>query len=442
MKKNNNIEKKFTSFQKLLLIILGFYPVIPAYFKVLGFSSPNLCYLLLILAAIVFKQRVLKVKLNFLNLVIAFWLLINLFLYFYHGYYFGALWAFLLVAAGIVVSGTVKTKDLFFKILINLCNITGVICILGLFESFTGFNIWSYLNNSGANISINPPRFGITRIVSFTYQTISYSVYLTIIACVVFYLLSCKNNLDKKTVLRLKIDYLLIIINIVLTLSRSGILLFVFTQFLLLIKTGGKHFLKTVIRIVIVFLLFIFFVSVAFPSLYHFLQNFYYMILAVFDDRYTSLIASEFGKDNLNVTGTRLIIYKWVWQKVNGKYVLGVGYNTPFSYFYDAGNIYHTVIEKTAIEVEYLLTFYESGFLGLIAEICVFISLLVSSVSNKFQSSSCEGKIGFNYLFFVIVLGLVLVYFSVNQSSEQYIFYLLISMHIAYNQRRKYISQI
>lgn len=161
------------------------------------------------------------------------------------------------------------------------------------------------------------------------------------------------------------------------------------------------------------------------------------MIIAVFDSNYTSFISKEFGKDNLNAIGTRTDIYGWVYEKVRNNLLLGVGFKTPFSYKYDSGNLWHTMITKSAIEVEYLLTLYESGIIGLLSEIFVFLSLICSCLKNNFKCTVWENKISFNFLSFVIFISMILMYFMVNQSSEQYVFNILICLFLAYNFRIK-----
>lgn len=433
--------KKNGQYNKILIALCAIYPVIPPYFKIAGFSFPYICYIVLIACSLSVNRTKLRYRRNTLATVLFLWMVVNVFLYCYHYYFYGTFWIMLLVVAGIVLGNDLRDRHTFVRIILAVSYVTGVVCIFGIIEALTGFNIWTVFNNSGALININPPRFGITRIVSFAYQAISYCTFLVLAACLVMYLLNIKEDVNKKQRKHLKFIYILIVINIVLTLSRSAILIFIISQIMILYGLGAKKLLKTLVRVAAVGIVALFILSIAAPEVFRTVKNVYYMIMAVFDSDYTSLIAGEFGNDNLKAIGTRIDIYKWVYETIGNQAMFGVGFNTPFSYEYDAGNIWHTMITKTSIEVEYLLTFYETGYVGLVSEIIVFLAIIILSIKKKFIASNWEGKMGFNYIMFVVMACLVVQYFMVSQSSEQFLFFLIVALFMAYNNRRKFEFQ-
>ena len=431
------MKDKIYKFDKVLIFFAVLYPVIPAYFKIVGFSFPNLCCISFILIALIYKKIRLVLKKNIVVFSLLLWMMVNAFIYIYHSYYFGAIWTICTVIAGLIYVDNIKKQSVFINIIIAIVYVSGVICLLGIIEAISGFNIFSFLNTSGDKIMINPARFGLTRIVGFSYQTISYSVYMIICACFAVYLLNLKNVLNNRSIVRVRCIYILIVINIFLSLSRSAIIIFLMSQMLFLWKMGMKKVIKTIVIAFFICCILLFFLSYIAPSVFHQVKNLYYMIIAVFDSNYTSFISKEFGKDNLNAIGTRKDIYGWVYEKVRNNLLLGVGFKTPFSYKYDSGNLWHTMITKSAIEVEYLLTLYESGIIGLLSEIFVFLSLICSCLKNNFKCTVWENKISFNFLSFVIFISMILMYFMVNQSSEQYVFNILICLFLAYNFRIK-----
>lgn len=432
------ISKRISQYDKILIVLCAIYPIVPAYFKIARFSFPYICYILLLLCSLFFYNLNQYFRVNLLTIILLLWMIINVLLCFYHSYYYGAVWVILLVMAGLTLGNCLKRKNVFIRVIIGVCYASGIVCIFGLIEAITGFNIWTIFNNSDAVININPPRFGITRIVAFAYQTISYGTFLVLIACLLMYLLSIKKIVSFRQRFFLKLIYCLVVLNIVLTLSRSVILIYIVSQIMILYGLGAKKLLTIILKIMVIGIIGLFFLSFIAPEIFHSIRNVYYMILAVFDKGYTELIAGEFGKDNLNAVGTRLDIYKWVYEKVGNHVWLGVGFKTPFSYEYDSGNIWHTMVTKSAIEVEYMLAFYETGYVGLVSEIIVFLTIVVVSIKKRFTPSYWEGKISFNYIMFVIMTCLMVQYFMVNQSSEQYLFFLIVALFLAYNNHSKF----
>lgn len=427
---------KKSKFEKILIFFAALYPIIPAYFKIVGFSFPNLCCITFILLSALYRKIRFVIKKNVVVFSVLLWMVINVGIYFYHFYFFGAIWCICTVVAGMIFADNINNERLFVRILLAIVYVAGIVCMFGLIESITGFRVFSIFNTSGDKIDINPVRFGITRIVGFAYQTISYAVYLVLSGCLAFYLMTLKEYISDKERKKIKCIYVLIVINILLTLSRSAIFIFIISQVLLLWRMGMKKVLKMMFYsavLVIIVLVMMYFIA---PKVFHQLQNIYYMMMAVIDNNYISRIATEFGNDNLNAVGTRTDIYGWVYEKVKDNIWLGVGFKTPFSYEYDAGNQYHTMIKKTAIEVEYLLTLYETGIWGLLSEIIVFISIIgksAGSVLHRFLSKRWENKLSFNYLVLTIFVCMILMYFMVNQSSEQYLLNIIIVLFIAYN---------
>lgn len=429
---------KLSQYDKASILFAILYPIVPAYFKI-GVSFTYIAYIFIIICSFIMLRRKLFLQLNLTSFCLFFWVIVNVMLYFIHGYFIGAFWTILLAIAVIVFSVNIKNGYVFQKIILGICYATGFVCILGIIESITGINVWSFLNNSGETIMYNDLRFGMTRIVSFTYQTITYCTYLVLASALVFYAISFSGNYGKPVKRNLKIIYVLVCINVALTLSRSAILVFIIQQLFLLYKMGFVKLIKRLLQLSCTIILILFLVSLVNPYFFIRIRNLFYMLLAVFDNSYTKVIAEDFGNDNLEAVGTRLLIYKWVYEKVRDNLFMGVGYNTPFLYTFTAkSGVYDYIATKKTIEVEYLFTLYRSGILGLVAEIVALVSIPIMGIKKRFFCADWENKLSFNYVISVSFVCLSIQYFFVNQSSEQNLLYLMVALFLSYNYHHKF----
>ena len=211
------------------------------------------------------------------------------------------------------------------------------------------------------------------------------------------------------------------------------ILCTIISQFILLLFQGKKLFLTKLIRIIICLLVVIGILSLISPKALLMIKNVYYMLAAVFDDSYSIKIAGSFGTDNLNAEGTRLKLYSWVFSSMRNSWTWGYGINTNFRYPYQMTNGIYTWIQyKNSIEVEYLSILYHYGILVLFATIGVYISNIYVCIKCALNKTNTQEKLKFHAVLFSIFIPYYLLYFGVNQSSDQGIFYLCIMLLLIY----------
>ena len=316
------------------------------------------------------------------------------------------LWAIDLLIAGAVIAG-----------------------IIGIIESFTNFNLFQILNTMGTDLTSKQPlRLGLHRIVSFTYQTISYASYCMFALALVFYRLTlCKSKADKT---KYYVFYAIIAISEILTLSRSMLLITLMCKCVLLYVCGYKVFLKR--SVIVLAAVFVVTLILSFlPKTQEAIQSFVYMLLAVFDDRYAQILGDIDGTG----VGDRMDLFAWVWSEVKDKMWLGMGGSTNFSYSYLTNNgIYDYTRTKTSIENQYLKLLFHYGILGLLANVAIYIGLLCACVKKwKFVLAAWESKLSINKVAFVTCLCYFISFFAVQQMEEKRMMFCFIILIFCYN---------
>ena len=100
----------------------------------------------------------------------------------------------------------------------------------------------------GAQITLQPLRFGFRRIISFTYQTISFCNYCMFALGLIVYRISvCSKGNERKQ--KYGIAYGFVFIAALLTLSRSILICIIISQLILLYLCGYKVLLKKLLII-------------------------------------------------------------------------------------------------------------------------------------------------------------------------------------------------
>lgn len=193
-------------------------------------------------------------------------------------------------------------------------------------ESITGFNGFHLLNTMGAQITLQPLRFGFRRIISFTYQTISFCNYCMFALGLIVYRISvCSKENERKQ--KYGIAYAIVFIAALLTLSRSILICIIISQLILLYLCGYKVLLKRILIITTVGMLAVIICSMVLPEIVNVLQNVAYMLLAVFDDNYATMLGNIDGTGS----GDRKELLKWVWESIDNKWI-GMGGSAEFTY--------------------------------------------------------------------------------------------------------------
>jgi hypothetical protein len=435
MSSNEKLKNK-----RVILWFLVLFPILPTYFKIYGFHITNVLSFTLFVSALLFRYG--KIKNNeatLVNWLIGIWAIFRCYSYISHGQFLEWIW-FLLksIVAGSIVIRAIDSRQFFIKIINSLVYTAGILSIFGLIEAIWHFNVFELLNNSGAVMNYNPLRFGLLRIISFHSQTIVYCVYIMFMMSLCFYAITLSCNRNKKNAFRF--IYILLGINAMMTLSRSAIIVLILCQLLLLYRCGFVKFVTRVAAIAMLGVIVMFVIQLFDSTIAEAVANIFYMFLAVFDDRYTLSIASNFGNDNLYAFGNRFDLYSWVFQSMGDKWLTGYGSSTKFLYVREVTNygLYFWNATKQGIEVQYLNLLYHYGIIGLVSEVAVYLGLLRHCIINKLKSATWESKLSFNFVCLAVFLFYFIQFFAVNSSSEYLMFYVLIFLLLAYNKHTKY----
>lgn len=428
----------------LMLFFVAIFPIIPSYFSILGVGGTNLLSLIFVLTMfIIHRGRIpsFKLHLNCFNIIFFIWMTCkSISLMVNNGILQALYFPLSSVIVGCVVVTHITNKEYFIRIINVIINVSGMLAIFGIVEEITGFNIFSLLNTTGATLNYNSERFGMTRIISYSSHAIVYGAYIMFCLSLCFYYLQ-NFNANKVKCRKVKVIYALLWINLILTFSRSAIIFAILSQLLLLYFSGLKKLLKVLTRTILIILVLGGLLSVIVPQIGEFIKMFFYMILAVFDDKYAPLASSIFSVGGeVSATGNRLELYDWVFETMNAdkSWLFGHNLQDTFEYTRTVTNgIYSWSNTKKSLEVQYLSLLYYYGLVGMIPETMGYIALLIRSFTKRLKTK-WEKTIGFNAVAFSTLFPYFLLFFAVNQSSDKNIFYLFIMLFWAYNANVKY----
>ena len=161
----------------LIFSIFAIYPIIPQYFGIAGISALKLMCLGIVVIAILFLGISKSFSIPYKGIVIAFgiWLVVMFFNMMRCGglieYGYEVLCYYLV---GLVALKCLNSRKRFIHALDLMIWGATFAATIGIIESVTGVNLFHMLNTMNAQISLQPLRFGLQRIISFTYQTISF----------------------------------------------------------------------------------------------------------------------------------------------------------------------------------------------------------------------------------------------------------------------------
>lgn len=426
---------------RILFAVL--FPIIPYYFQILGFNASNVLAAIFIILTFTcgglhFSG---KIKCNLLIFAFILWILCTCLCNVLSEASAEAVFFLLRIFAIFICIGTIKDKRIFNDVLLAIVYTYGVIAFFGVIEAITRFNIFSLINNAGATFNYNAPRFGLQRILTFGAHTIVHGLYVMFGLALCLYLLQFykKESKPRKVIVCI---YLLLWINLILTLSRSAILCTILCHILLLIFMGAKKMLRTILKCIAILVVTYFTCVLVAPEVAEFIRNSYFMVLAVFNDNYLSIISSTFGNDNLNAFGNRTDLYDWVTNSMNRHWIFGNGVNARFDYAYqDTNGEYFWMAHKTSIEVQYLATLYRYGIAGLLSECMVYITLLCEGIKKRKYRYPEEKKLSFNQMSIALFISYYVAMFMVNSSSERNMFFVIVVLFISYNFNQQFAKE-
>ncbi|MBR5349027.1 MAG: O-antigen ligase family protein [Lachnospiraceae bacterium] len=417
----------------ILKIFAVLYPICPGYFSIGGMQVRELILTITAIMLILLSKTIVVTKKDrsypvFFEIMI--WSGIFALIQIYHSE-----WIILLsqVMLWIVViffgSKVINTKERFLEIVD--CLIWGGIFVglCGLAEEFTHFNFFSLINTIGTKMNYNPNRLGILRIISFTSHAISYGCYCMIILTMVAYRLT----IEKKRFLYFA--GVLMLVNEVFAMSRGPMIGLAIEGVLILWFSGHQAFLKKVFKWIMVLVIMVLLACVVSNKVRTTVKLSGYVVLAMFDDDYAARLAEYGFKDNAGGIGNRIDLYKWVYEEAQDSLWLGKGAYKQFEHkFINSGGYVQT---KSSIEVEWLRTFFRYGYIGLYAEIFLYLALILHSLYKKLKTpTEWEGHLSYARVVAALLIGYVVVMFSVMQNQEVQALSVVILLLVAYARNK------
>lgn len=435
------------STKKVLYLFAAIFPIIPSYFSVLGIGGTNFVAMLFALSILLIRRGNVKaftIRVDYLGISLCLWVVCHFLSLVMTDSILQAIYFLLpsVIVCYFFVS-IIRDEFDFLRLIGVIVRVSGVLAVFGIIEEVTGYNVFGILNTAGATLNYNPARFGMTRIISFSSHAIVYGAYLMFCLSLTIYLLQNTDSSHLRDRCLYRVIYFLLWVNVILTFSRSSILIIVFCQSLLLFFSGYKKFLFTMLKIAACACVLCFLATLLFPTVAKLLSGFYYMVLAVFIDKYTVLAQGFFSTGNeANAIGHRLDLYQWVFETMNSdhSWLFGHSLLDTFSYTREVTDgIYTWLNTKQSLEVQYLSLLYYYGLVGMVPEIFVYIAIVIKAFRNR-KKVEWERNLSFNTVTFITLGSYYLLFFAVNQSSDRNIFYIFVMLFIAYNslKRRQY----
>lgn len=255
---------------------------------------------------------------------------------------------------------------------------------------------------------------------------------------IVFALIIYRVMIEKKRFLY--IAGALMLVNEFFTLSRISIIGLAIEVVLILWFSGFQRFIKKLFESIIIVGILVAILCLISEKVRSALAIARYVVLALFDDSYVSILSGFGFTDNAGGIGHRFDLYKWVYEETKGNLLTGNGaYNLFEHSFINSAGYSQT---KSSIEVQWLRTFYRYGIIGVASEIYMYLMLIVHSI-NKYlkKAAAWEGQVSFPRVFSALLIAYVIVMFGVMQNQDIQVFSVVVMSLLAYVQSKAYRSQ-
>lgn len=319
---------------------------------------------------------------------------------------------------------SLNTPNKIEKFLDMIILISMIMCVFGIIEYFTSYNIWSCVQNTVMNGMMGPESYwrnGEYRIEQAFGHCTPYSIYLVAVIGIINYKLY--NTVKNK--IWYFIGYLLCIVNIYMTMSRASMLLVIIMQliFILRFDSSKTHIRSAMILIIICSVVFVFIVT---PVHVLFQNNKYFSFLfSIFDTK---------SMGSYNTTEYRIALIAAIPKIVKGKQIFGLGLSgIPTSF---TMNINGSVESHVSIDNNYLWYYIRYGLFGVIGLLWYYIGGIL--LANRLKKLRCMINKTIlkrtNYIAFLTIITIIYLIsqISVAEITEYRIFVVLIGVGMAY----------
>lgn len=291
---------------------------------------------------------------------------------------------------------SIKSVPDFKKFCNIFTNVLNVYCILGLVECLTGFNIWATITNS----TLIGIRYGLHRTYGSFENYMNNGTFLVLSLVIVMWGIQ---NINKR---KFTVTYILVLLNILATITRASIIGAVILQCIWLVKAGVLKSLKRHFKaVLIVFVVLV--IVLQLPQVKAITQAIANMFLAVLDPTLAVEMASTFG-GNAKGTGQRMELYTWVWESIDNKW-LGAGPTTAFGYEWITSTGASAL--KWSIENQGLAVLFKYGLSGLALYIAMMLSVVCDTVkAGRLENVKIEQEKKPRFTLSFLVTSAILVY--------------------------------
>lgn len=415
----------------LFWIILLLFPIVPQYVYVV--SGINLVNFLMIIFVAIFLLRG-KVKIIKMPLVmLLFWgyLVFNAIMHLVGpGLLQAATYTLCFIVFPYALIGFLNTKQRFYKAIDVLICGGFLLGLMGLVESVTQYNFIQPFAADSTYKFFHEIRYGLLRIMTTFGQPIGYGMYQVFVATLIYYRLNTEMSRQRRRFLR--VAYIVSVANIILSVSRIPILVFVITQIWLLCRNSKKGKSRITAAIIVVVLLIVIVcnaVGIKIPLVDDLLNT----ISRILDGNVESA-GSTVG------VGDRYNLWFWVYESVRDSWIWGKGIATEFAYQVQEWQV------KASIENQYLYTLFHTGVVGLSGLLLsYFATLRVPLKGKKINPQGLKERgITFNSLMFVLLSTYYFAGLGVQESDMTRTYVIFIALLISYNRlivKEKYTQQ-
>lgn len=399
-------------------IYIALYPIAPGFFKIFGFDSGVILSFVFILSYLickVAKRQTLVVSRKF-NKYIVFTVLLLIIPMIAHGEYSRVVRT--IAEYGLITLLLIDYYNSTEKIEkgIHIVVITAtILCFFGIYESFFKKSLFEPLFN-GSSTDLGPDlqmRGSFARCETTFGQSITYAVYLSMVDLLCSYLIFKRN--EKKYIF----NYILILVNLILTISRAPIILFVICQLLLLASWGYKTFIKAIFKLVTIVALMLILLYFFSRNTFDNISKMFTIVAAIFSDEAAQKVGSSIS--NANPFIYRLELFNVIPPYIEKHPFIGNGGKLSIT-FSMLGHRYYS------IDNSYLTWLVRYGIIGLAGHLLFFIIMFVDSF-KAFRKHEL-GAVSF-----FICLNYFLNLWSVAQMAEYKLWIVLVVLQISYFRR-------
>lgn len=405
--------------KQVILFFVALYPILPGYFKIVNLDSG--VFLAIIFCMINFsfillenKKISISQKLLVMLALCSMLMLIPLLLHGENNRAIRIIIEYFLTPL-FFINGIKRKKDI-----IDAINVVLYVCcaltFCGVIEFISKKSLFVFLFNGSAN-DFYPSlqmRGSLARIATTFGHSISFAIYLSACALLAFFMY-CRTKKKKYLFI-----YIMILVNIIMTVARFPIIVFVIFQLIMLWNDGYKNFIKTILKVSIIGVLLVVIGGIIFPKIFETLNAIMLIVGGVFS---ASAAAKVGDISNANPFIYRFELFKVIPQYFKGHLLFGNGENIGFTFsmlnhkYYSIDNAY----------LEWILKYGICGF-------CGNIFFLFSGLPNKYRKKNKEN---------VLCISLIVLYIvnllSVAQMYEYKFFIVVISMLVAIKKQDLYV---